>query len=472
MHKGEIFTRVEQDRGKLLDLSKQIWETPELGLQEHKSSQILSDTLEEEGFSVESGVCDMPTAFIASYGREGPNIGILGEYDALPNLSQKVIAKREPIEEGAAGHGCGHNLFGVGSLGGAIAIKRAIEQEELEGTIVYFGCPAEENADGKVFMAKQGVFDELDAALAWHPNTLSKPFWKRTLAMDSIQFSFKGTSAHAAAEPESGRSSLDAVQLMNTGVEYMREHIPDEARVHYTITNGGEAPNVVPAESTVWYYVRAPTRDGVDGVHDWIEDISKGAAKMTQTTVEKNTITGLSSYLPNRTVTHAIWENMNKAGSVEYTEEDQQFATDLQETLSEETLTAHIEDSPQTIQEDVRKQALYSAPIKASHEKGETLSGSTDVADVSWNTPTAQFMTASWPIGTPMHSWQAVAANGGFGRKSAIFAAKVIAGTAYDLLTTPSLLDDAWAEFNEATDDGSYESPLSADAKPPFHLTE
>jgi aminobenzoyl-glutamate utilization protein B len=292
MTKDTIHERIEERRTDLVSLTRELWENPELGLQETESADLLATRLADEGFTVNRGVGGMPTAFVASYGTEGPTIGILGEYDALPGLSQKSVARKEPVDEGAPGHGCGHNLFGVGSLGAAIAVKEAIERDDVDGTIRYYGCPAEETLVGKVYMARAGVFDGLDAALTWHPSHVSAPWKARSLAMNSIEYSFSGQSAHAADSPESGRSALDAVELMNTGVEFMREHIIDDARIHYSITDGGGAPNVVPAEASVWYFVRAPSRKGVDRITDWLDEVAEGATLMSQTTVDRRFLTG------------------------------------------------------------------------------------------------------------------------------------------------------------------------------------
>lgn len=471
MEKRWLFNQVEEDREQLEKLAEQIWETPELGLQEHESAQTLIEPLEKEGFTVKTGIGDLPTAFTACYGEGSPTIGILGEFDALPNLSQEVKTEQKPIEAGSPGHGCGHNLFGVGSLGGAVAVKRSIEQGDLDGTIVYYGCPAEETLVGKVYMAQDNAFDDLDAALTWHPSSISSPWRDSSLAMDSIQFTFEGVSAHAAAAPEAGRSALDAVELMNTGVEYMREHISDEARVHYVITDGGEAPNVVPPEATVWYYVRAPSRSEVEQISDWLIENANGAAKMTQTEVNQRYITGCYDYRPNETLTDVVWENMQRVDPIEYTSEDRAFADDLQETISEDALKATLSDIPEDLRDDVREQSLYPEPVR-DDEGPETMSGSTDVGDVSWITPTAQFTAASWAVGTSPHTWQAVAANGGFGLKSVVFAAKVLAGSAYDLLTEPSTLANAQNEFDATAGDQEYESPLPAGVTPPFDITQ
>ncbi|WP_433633476.1 amidohydrolase [Halomicrococcus sp. NG-SE-24] len=470
MTKTKVFEEVERQREQLTTIAQQIWENPELGLNEEESAQILIETLEEEDFDIESGLGEMPTAFRASFGEGEPTIGVLGEYDALPNLSQKVKAEQDPVENDAPGHGCGHNLFGVAGVGGVIGVKRAIERDELDGTIEFYGCPAEETLVGKVFMARDGVFDHLDAALTWHPADLSTPTLKRSLALDSIQFTFEGVAAHAAASPESGRSALDAVELLNSGVEYMREHISEKARVHYVITDGGTAPNVVPAEATVWYYVRAPTRPEVEHISDWLADIAEAAAMMTQTDVERRYITGCWDYLPNRTVTDVIWETMQEVGDVDYSDDDRAFASDLKDTISREQVTASLEDVPSEFTEKIRGTSLYDAPIPP-HAEGEAGGGSTEVGDVSWITPTGQFRAATWAVGTPAHTWQATAANGDFGKKGAVYAAKVLGGTAYTLIDNPSIIEQAQEEFDEITGEQSYETPLPAGTEPPFDIT-
>lgn len=412
----------------------------------------------------------MPTAFKASYGNGDPTVGILGEYDALPDLSQKVKAERDPVENDAPGHGCGHNLFGVAGVGGAIGIKRTIERDELNGTIEFYGCPAEETLVGKVFMARDGAFDHLDAALTWHPSDLSTPTLKRSLALDSVQFTFEGVSAHAAASPESGRSALDAVELLNSGVEYMREHISEKARVHYVITDGGKAPNVVPAEATVWYYVRAPTRTEVEQISDWLADIAEAAALMTQTNVDRRFITGCWDYLPNRTVTDVIWETMQEISEIDYSDDDRKFASDLKDTISSEQVDVSLEDVPEEFAEKIRGMSLYDVPIPP-HAEGEAGGGSTEVGDVSWITPTGQFRAATWAVGTPAHTWQATAANGDFGKKGAVYTAKVLGGTVHTLINNPNIIERAHEEFDEITGDRCYETPLPSGTEPPFDIT-
>ncbi|MCO8243476.1 amidohydrolase [Haladaptatus sp. AB643] len=470
MARANVFEAVERERERLRAMAQRIWETPELGLHEEKSAQVLIDRLEEEGFDIEEGLGEMPTAFRASYGSGDPTIGILGEYDALPDLSQKVKAEHDPVEPGGPGHGCGHNLFGVAGVGGAIGVKRAIERGDVDGTIEFYGCPAEETLVGKVFMARDGAFDHLDAAITWHPSTLSTPTLDRSLAMDSIRFTFEGVSAHAAASPESGRSALDAVELFNTGVEYMREHVSEKARIHYVITNGGEAPNVVPAEATVWYYVRAPTRAEVERISDWMTEIADGAAMMTQTEVDRQYVTGCWDYLPNRTVSDVIWETMRELGEVGYSDEDRAFAADLKGTVPDEQVEGSLEDVPEEYADEIRDANIYDVPVPP-HAEGNVGGGSTDVGDVSWITPTGQFRAATWAVGTPGHTWQATAANGDFGKKGAVYAAKVLGGTAYELLENPDIVAEATEEFHEVTGERGYETPLPSGTEPPFDIT-
>ncbi|MFC5279831.1 amidohydrolase [Halorubrum rubrum] len=465
-----VYETVESERELLYDLAERLWETPELGLHEHESAEALATTLREEGFDVETGIAGMPTAFVATYGEGDPTIGILGEYDALPGLSQEVKAERSPVERGGPGHGCGHNLFGTATLGAAVAVKRAIEDGELEGTIRYYGCPAEETLVGKTYMARAGVFDDLDAALTWHPGDLNTPRVGSSNALNSLLFEFEGEAAHAGGSPESGRSALDAVELTNVGVEFMREHVSDDARLHYSIPDGGDAPNVVPAEASVWYFVRAPSREEVERNTDWLRDIARGAATMTQTTVSERFLSGCHDYIANGSVTDAIWENMQEVGPIEYDEADREFARELLETVSESNRASRLEELPKDLRETVEPHALYPDPVPPFNED-VTSGGSTEVGDVSYIAPTGQFNAATWPVGAPGHSWQVVAANGDFGRKGMLFAAKVLAGTAHDLMTDPETLAAAREEFEAATGGEPYETPLPPEAEPPFDMT-
>ncbi|MFB6191822.1 MAG: amidohydrolase [Haloarculaceae archaeon] len=470
MQKDALFGAVEAERERLYELADRIWETPELGLHEEESSAALADALADAGFDVERGIGGMPTAFRAEYGDGGPRIGLLGEFDALPSLSQAVSAERDPIEAGAPGHGCGHNLFGTAGVGAAIAVARAIDAGDADGTVVFLGCPAEETLVGKVFMARAGAFDDLDAALTWHPSDLSHPQLKSSNALDSVQYRFEGESAHAAAAPWAGRSALDAVELLNAGSEYMREHLSEESRLHYVITDGGEAPNVVPETAAVWYYVRAPTRREVERITDWLDDVAGAAATMTRTALDRRYVTGCYQFLPNETLTDLLMENMRAAGQIEYTDEDRAFAADLKETVAEDDVEATVGTAPEDRREAVREASLYAEPFEPTGA-GETSAGSTEVGDVSWITPTAQFRAATWAVGTPAHTWQAVAANGSFGRKGMLFAAKVLAGATADLLSDPETVAAAREEFETATEGRAYETPLPGGTEPPFDVT-
>ena len=467
--RSRAYETVESDAERLVETCHAIWETPELGLHEHESSATLVEVLEDAGFEVETGIGDMPTAFVAEYGDGDPVIGILGEFDALPGLSQHVSAERDPIEPNGPGHGCGHNLYGTAAAWGAIGAAAAIDAGEVEGTVRCYGCPAEETLVGKVFMAREGAFDDLDAAITWHPGDLTSPKRGSSLALDSIQFRFEGTAAHAGGSPESGRSALDGVELLNAGVERMREHVPEKARIHYSITDGGGAPNVVPPEAEVWYFVRAPDRAEVDRLTEWVTDISEAAAKMTRTEVERRYITGCYDFLVNDAVTDVIETNLEAAGPIEFDDEERAFAAELRETYEEERMEDRLEKYPEEVAAEIEGEPFYGAPLPATDE-GEVSGGSTDVGDVSWIVPTAQFRMATWPVGTPAHSWQAVAANGRTGPTGAVTAAKVLAGTTVDLMADEETLERAHEEFADAAGD-AYENTLPEDAEPPFDVT-
>lgn len=467
MPKSEAFKWVDQNQGHLKDLAQTIWETPELPLEEYESAKILIEALEDEGFVVDQGIGGLPTAFKATYGKGDPTIGILGEYDALPGLSQKVQATPEPAERGAPGHGCGHNLYGVGSLGGALAAKQVMKANGLDGTVQYFGCPAEETLVGKVYMAKAGAFDELDAVLRWHPAELTTPTVAKSSALDSVKYHFEGKPSHSATTPEAGRSGLDAVQLMNLGVEFMREHIIDDASIHYVIIEGGDQPNVIPSQSTVWYYVRAPSRQQVEQLRSWLDDIAAGSAQMTQTDLEIEFLTGCYDRLPNESITEVIWENMQEVGPIEFTEEERQFAQELKETVPDETIETQLGvTAPDHLRDEIREQSLYPDLIE-TFDKGMLKKGSGDSNDVSWIAPKGKFNVTARPTGIPGHTWQVTAGNAHFGRRSVVFAAKVIAGSTLDLITDPETLREIQAEFKERLGNRTYESPIPDGVEPP-----
>lgn len=463
---------VEKHRDLIVKVHDQIWENPEVGLQEFKSAELLTDVLEKHDFDVERGVAGMPSAFVATWGEGKPVIGIMGELDALPGLSQKKVTHKEPVKEGAPGHGCGHNGYATAALGGALAAKAAMEEEGIKGTIKYFGCPAEETLVGKVFMVRDGVFDSVDACLGHHPSSRNGVSLGSGNAMNSVKFEFFGEASHAAGSPEQGISAMDAVELMNVGVNYLREHVVEEARIHYVVEDGGHEPNVVPPYARSWYYVRAPERYLVDQYYQKILDIADGADKMVGTTHKVRFLTGVHNGLPNRTLGEAIVANMKEIGAPEYTEEELKFAKELGETIPQEQKRASLERSylPDAMKlMDVDLNTNIYDPYGEERKGG----GSSDVADVAWNMPTMQFGTAGFITGAPGHSWQHVASIGSsIGHKSSIFASKIMATTVLDLLRKPELLQKAKEEWEERMEGRTYESPLPEDLEPPLDQLE
>jgi len=436
--------------GELTGLAKDIWDHPQLGLEESYAAELISGQLEKGGFSVRRGIAQTPTAFIGSWGEDKPIVGILGEYDALPGLSQKVSNKKEAIIKGGPGHGCGHNLFGIASLGAALAVKETMERDKIKGTIRYYGCPAEETLTGKVLMARDGVFDDLDAAITWHPMAANTVWNSSSLAMNSFKFNFHGISAHAGASPEMGRSALDAVMLTDIGINYLREHVIQETRIHCVITNGGLAPNVVPDYAQVWYYIRAPHREQVEETYARVLDIAKGAALMTGTTYDVEFIIGCYDYLPNDVLGKVILEKLKKVGAPSFTGEEKAFAEQLQATLQAGAIDSLIKSFGLT-KEEVGYPLCDKILDRAdSFAKGKILPGSTDVGDVSYITPTAQCTTTCTALGIPVHSWQSTATFGSsIGFKGMMVAARTLALTALDLETKPDILKMARDEFKK-----------------------
>ncbi|RXZ00703.1 amidohydrolase [Fictibacillus sp. S7] len=457
---------IDEHAQKLEHWSSEIWNYAELGLHEFKSSKLLAEQLENEGFTIEIGVAGMPTAFVATWGTGGPVVGILGEYDALPGLSQKLVAKKEPVIEDANGHGCGHNIYGVAAAGGAIAAKNYMEKERIEGTIKFYGCPAEETLVGKVFMAREGVFNDADVCLTWHPNSINSLWASSSLAMNSVKFNFYGKSAHAAANPETGCSALKAAQLMDIGVNFLREHLIDEIRIHSTITNGGGGPNVVPDKSQIWYYIRAPHRSEVEETYEKLINIAKGAALMTGTEYDIDFITGCYEMLPNKVLGNVLFTNMEKVGAPSFDEGDIKLAEELTETFDKGMKEVVVKTSGAP--SELLKKVLHDEVI-GPYDKGKCMSGSTDVADVSWNIPTAQFTTACAPIGTPGHSWQNVVSVGStIGKKGMLSAAKIIGLSVVELMEDDNIIAQAKEEFDaEMKQKGGYISPLPEQLKPP-----
>lgn len=449
---------------KLAYLAKEIWDHPEIGLQETFAANLLANELAEAGFRVERGVGQMPTAFVASWGEGKPIIGILGEYDALPGLSQQMATTLAPVQQGGPGHGCGHNLFGTASFGAALALKEAMIAHNIPGTIRFYGCPAEETLVGKTFMAKAGVFDDLDAALAWHPGDTNMVWHSSSLAMNSFKVNFHGVAAHGAAAPHLGRSALDGVMLMDVGVNYLREHIIQEARIHSVITSGGQAPNVVPAYAQVWYFVRAPSRAQVDEIYARVLDIAKGAALMSGTTYDIDFVTGCYEMLPNRVISDLMYAKMQEMDEMTFTDREVAFAADLQKTFPAGSLDYGYAMLEKTSLGGFNKtdlaNPLWTKVIRHA-PASPVMPGSTEVADVSQITPTSQLTTCCWPFGAPGHSWQITASSGSqIGFKGMAYAAKALALTALDLMTKPELLQAAQAEFAASTEGRKYVSPV------------
>ena len=461
---------IEENRKDVVEVSDAIWRFAELGLVEYKSSKLLADELERHGFKVERGVAGMPTAFVAEWGSGRPVVGVMGEYDALSGLSQKPVAYKEPLEEGAPGHGCGHNIHGASGMAGAVAVRVAMEEAGIPGTVKFFGCPAEESASGKVWMVRSGVFDGVDAVLSHHPGSMNEAGLSSSLANNSVKFHFYGKSSHAAGSPEQGRSALDAVELMNIGVNYLREHVIDKARIHYVIEAGGGQPNVVPPYARSWYLIRAPERDQVDGIYKRILDIAKGATLMTGTTHKVEFLKAIYNKVPSRTLSELVTANMREIGPPENTEEELEFAEEIAETIPMEDKRESLRKTKRPGWEDLMD-VVIDRSIPDAWDEGEAGRGSTDVADVSWQAPTMEFGTATYVLGTPGHSWQVVSQSGmGLGHKSLIFAAKTISASALDLLTKPDLVKKAWEELRERTKGRTYRTPLPPDAKPPLDM--
>ena len=462
---AELGDWLDERQERFIAIANDIWMRPELALAETYACGRQADDLAADGFTITRNVGDLPTAFTAEWGSGAPVIGFLGEYDALPNLSQRAESGQAQALAGGAGHGCGHNLLGTASLAAASAVKAWLEETGQPGTVRYYGCPAEEIGAGKVFMARAGAFDGLDAAITWHPGEKNTVWGSSSLAIDHIKFRFHGQTAHAAGNPELGRSSLDAVELTNIGVNFMREHIIEQARIHYVITNGGGAPNVVPDDAEVWYFIRAPHRAQVEELTAWVRKIARGAAMMTETRLEEHEIHGLHNYLPNRTLADVAGVALEGLGPIEFTAEEREFAAQVVAGYPKATRTGAL--SSLNLSPEAVGQSLLSDYFPLN-DWGKTLSGSTDVAEVSWMAPTVQVTTACWAPGVPGHSWGITACGGmSIGHKGMLHAAKGMAITAAALHTDPTLLTRAQADYREATGGRPYRAPLEDGTAPP-----
>jgi aminobenzoyl-glutamate utilization protein B len=469
MSKNVAIGWIEKHQEYIIGISDRIWGLPELGLQEYRSSTVLADELEKNGFRVEKGIAGMPTAFTATFGEGRPMIGIMGEYDALAGLSQKPVPKKEPITPGAPGHGCGHNIHGTSGAAAAIAVKAAMESGKLKGTLRFYGCPAEETLVGKVFMVRDGVFKGVDAVLSHHPGQMNAARLGSSNAMNSMKFVFHGVASHAGGSPEQGRSALDAVELMDTGVNYLREHVIQEARIHYVIEDGGGQPNVVPAQARSWYFVRAPERQQVDRIYKWILKIADGADLMAETSHDVEFLTGCYNTLKNEGLANLVTANMREIGAPSYAKEELDFAHAIAQTIPPEEKHERLQRSKRADWEKLLDVEMDSS-IPDPWGIGDVSGGSSDVGDVSWNTPTIEFSTATYPLGSPGHSWQNVACSRmGIGHKSLVFASKVVAATALDLMIMPDALAKIRREFEESTKRLKYVSPLPGGLKPPLN---
>jgi len=460
---------IDENKKKVIEISDKVWEYAELGLLEKKTSKLLASELENNGFEVERGIADMPTAFVAKYSKGvGPTIGVLGELDALPGLSQKKVSHREPIEDGAPGHGCGHNIHCTSGMAGAIAISKAMQEENISGTIIFYGCPAEETLVGKIWLVREGYLDNVDAVLAHHPGSANTAGLNSSNATNSVKFHFYGKTSHAAGSPEQGISALDAVELMNIGANYMREHMIDKARVHYITEDGGDQPNVVPAYARSWYYVRAPEREQVEYIYNWLLKIAEGADSMAKTTHKVEFLTGCYNRIPNKNLSELIVSNMRQIGAPSFSKEELEFAEGLENTIPRELKKETLFNDGRPGYEKMLDE-FYDERILDAWNEGKTSAGSTDVSDVSWVTPALEFETTAWSLCSPGHSWQVTAQMGSsIGHKSLLFASKVISGSGIELLTKPGLLNNVRAEWKERLGGRLYKSPIPAGLKPPI----
>lgn len=448
--KKSVIQSIDNHQQKLIEISDKIWAHAETVFNESESSKLLADYAEANGFKVERGVAEMPTAFIASYGSGSPVIGILGEFDALPGLSQKAKPTKDPLNEGMPGHGCGHNLFGTASLGAAIAIKELIEQGKLKGTIRFYGTPAEEKFFGKLWFARAGLFNDLDVCMDWHPGAETKAAVQSGLALVDFIVEFYGQAAHASGDPWNGRSASDALELYTTGINYYREHIKPTVRIHYHIQDGGQVVNVVPDYSRLWVRVRDTKREGMMEVYERVQKMAEGAAIMANVDYKISLVSGIYEILVNRTGAAYIQSNLELLGPLTYSDEELAFAKKIQESTGKPQVGLHSKVEP--------------LEATLEHPGG----GSTDVGDVSWIVPVVRMSAATAPIGTPWHSWAVVACGGmSIGHKGMIYAAKTLAMTMVDLYEDPKKINAVKAEFKERKGDHVYKG-LIPDGPPPI----
>ncbi|MBN1687087.1 MAG: amidohydrolase [Spirochaetales bacterium] len=462
---GSIFKWLDGHTATYAAVADKIWGYAEVALQELKSAALQMAHLKTEGFTVTEKVAGIKTAFSAERGKGKPVIGFIGEYDALPGLSQKVAPRKDPVVQGAPGHGCGHNLLGTGGLAAAVAVSRWLEENGMEGTVRYYGCPAEEQLWAKAFMARAGSFDDLDAALNFHPATYNMPGKGTAVGIYDVRFKFTGVTAHAGGSPHRGRSALDAVELMNVGVNYLREHVPEKVRMHYAVTDGGRVPNIVPETAAVWYYLRAPDMKILDNVYARVRKVAEGAALMTETRVDIRVTAGCSSVLNNHYLADLHYEVMKDIGSIVYTDEELAFAREINTAYPDGASEGAFAGLPVPQAERDRVEAVGKRPLVDENfpamDELEVRTGSTDVGDVSWITPLSMLRTTCFPAGVASHSWGATAASGmSIGHKGMMHAAKIMAGVAALLFDEPEHLKKARDEFLKKTADSPYKCPV------------
>ncbi|MFP4457878.1 MAG: M20 family metallopeptidase [Clostridia bacterium] len=473
----DVKTYIDDNKELFIEINDKVWEFAETRFEEYQSAEFLCEKLSEAGFKVEKNLADMETAFVAEYGKGKPIIGILGEYDALSGLSQVGgIAEQKAIKKGEPGHGCGHNCFAAATVASVMAIKEYLIENNTEGTIRYYGCPAEEGGSGKAYMARAGLFDDLDVALTWHPGGINAVMSMSSLANYQVYYRFFGKAAHAAGSPHLGRSALDALELMNVGVNFLREHVIPEARMHYAILNtGGTAPNVVQAEAEALYLLRAPDLDYVREMYERVNNIAKGAALMTGTELEIVFDKACSNMIPNHSLGKLLLKNLEDVVlDVKYTKEEIEFSDKIKETFPSgsdplKKLKEHLEGEDKEIIRKLEGKSL--CDIVVPYIKYDApMSGSTDVGDVSWVAPTAQFNAACYAIGTPGHSWQSVSQNKtSVAHKGVLIAGKTLALTAIELFENDELIKKAKEEFDLTMDGKEYECPIPEDVKPAIH---
>lgn len=455
--KATALAWVDENAADLKKLNRVIWEAAELGLDEHVSSKALREYLRRHGFTIESGLAGMPTAFVASYGSGEPVVAILAEFDALPGMSQKATPEQTPHVEGGNGHACGHSAFGAGSTGGAVATRYAMEKHGLKGTIRLYGTPAEETGIGKTYMVKEGVFSDCDAALHWHPSSRTKTSYSLCKAIVSVKYTFHGLPAHASLSPHDGRSALDAVELMNIGANFLREHLKEDARIHYVISDGGGQPNVVPPRAQVWYYLRANDHRDVEHLFARIEKIARGAALMTDTDLEIEVASDSHELVPNRPLSELIQRNLMLVGAPVFDDAEKSFARKTQEPL----VAARGRSIEMPLSEEID-------PLP---DEPDLIRASTDVGDVSWMVPTGGFRVACYTYGAPGHSWQIVACTGmSIGEKGLVVASRVMSASAIEILGDVDLLAAAKRDFAGRREGIPYTSLIPKDQKAPLKI--